>query len=979
MLYQRILRRYDICSRAGSGRIMIFRVLGSLEVWCDGRRVSLTSRRHQRLIAALLLSPNRFVSVSRLIEALWDEDPPATATKQVQNCVSGLRERLACLGDDLIVTDGAGYRLQVDCDQVDLLAFRHGIDRARNLSAEGKLAQAVAETREALALWRGPMLDGINTTWSTCRVAGFNEQRLSALEQCVDWEMSLGHSREVIDELTLLIGEHSLRERPHEQLMIALDRDGRPADALAVFHQLRKRLNSELGVDPGSQVRETYYRILRNEPESGNSGPPASNTSDSGTATPSRLSTGDRPTMVVAERDEPSDESACHPAPDDLEPAQRMLTTAVRRQWTIEVQMRSLDRPEPVQLTHSGTARPGGGRDYKANLATTFRQLPQRQLIVLGAPGAGKTVMAILLTLGLLDDPRPGEPVPVPLSVASWRPEHEHLHTWMSRTLAEEYPGLTNAHVYGKDAATRLVLSGRVLPVLDGLDEMPVVYQATAIDALDQVATGGAPLVVTCRVADYERAVREAGVTTAGVTVVEIEPVESAAAIAYLTAPEPEGSTRWRPVIDRLRGEPDGALARALRTPLMVSLARTAYRDPAADPAELCDTCRFPTATAYEDHLLDAYLPAVYSPRPTPPDQEPRRALRRYDPDRAERWLTYLARTLNRNRTQNLEWWRLHHEVPPRAMAAVLGATPAVLGAVCGFIAAGLLVCVVYGLSFGVSGYVSHSFGTRLGPRRVGLTFRGTSARFATRLAIGGATGTALGLGWALPPDKLVLIAAVFALGIGPNALLEVPIDAERVTSPRTVLRDDLVAAVLLMVSFATTAGTFYGMAFAFTNEVRFITVLWGRFDLVIAFVAGIVGAAIYGRLISGPVTIVASALCFAGIGGMVFPRATSLTTAIVTGAIFGVAIGIAGFLTRASVVFGTTRLWLAARGRLPLRLMTFLEDARRRGVLRQVGAVYQFRHARLQERLVSRVPARTGTRFDILAQERVNAPYAGQ
>jgi predicted NACHT family NTPase len=160
-----------------------------------------------------------------------------------------------------------------------------------------------------------------------------------------------------------------------------------------------------------------------------------------------------------------------------------------------------------------GTAEPKplSLRGDLTDLVGKFRQLPKRQLVVLGEPGAGKTVLAILLTLGLLNEPEPGEPVPVLLPVSSWNPQDEHLNTWLARKLIEEYPGLANTAAYGPQAAQRLVAEGRILPVLDGLDEVPPVLHAAAIDAVDQAIAGGRPLVVTCRSAEYEEAVLRGG------------------------------------------------------------------------------------------------------------------------------------------------------------------------------------------------------------------------------------------------------------------------------------------------------------------------------------------------------------------------------------------------------------------------------------------------------------------------------------
>lgn len=895
---------------------MDFCVLGPLEVWTARGRLPLPGTRHQRVLATLLLTPNAVVPMTRLVESTWDGEPPATATKQVQNCVSALRERLGDAGPRLIVTDGPGYRITVTEEQLDLLRFTKGVAEARRLAERGALRDAVREMRAALKLWRGPVLDGLDVHALAGRTARLAEQRLDAFEACADWQLALGQHREVVDELAEVVTEHPLRERAHAQLMLALDRAGRQADALQVFVRLRGKLAEELGIDPGPDVRELHERILRGDDRTAGA-PPA-------------------------------------PA-DELDRAAKELAAAITRQWTAEAELRGLNRPEPVPLKWSSTERDvttaaslvlsGDLTDVVAK----FREVPTRQLVVLGEPGAGKSVLAILLTLGLLADLRPGEPVPVLLPLASWNPRREHLHAWLARKLVEGYPGLANTAAYGEDAALRLVLGGRVVPVLDGLDETPPGLHTAAIDALDQAAGAGHPLVVTCRSAEYEVAVRQTGSFLTRAAVVELEPVEIEDAVDFLTARSRPGETRWEPVVRRLRREPSGALAQALRTPLMVDLARTAYAHPATDPGELCDTLRFPDRAAVERQLLDAYLPAVYARRPVPPAQAGRS--RDYGPEQAERWLSFLARQLDRDRTRDLTWWRLDRAVPRSVVGLYLGLPPAVLFALTGWLAAGPAIGAVYGVSFAVAGCVTHSVGRRPGPLQVEARFSGTAGRFARRFGVGAVIGVCLGLGWSLPVWVISLLAVVFGLAIGVHVWLDTPLDANRVASPGTVLRHDRAATLSFALSFMVSLGLFYGLAFALTPDDPTAEVLSGYFDVVLGLAGG-VAAGLLGRFLVPNPGGLAYGIAGAVIGGQVFLPASSAGQAWATGGLFGLAVGLSVGLARAWGAFGVTRLWLAARGRTPLRLLAFLDDAHRRGVLRQVGAVYQFRHARLQERL---------------------------
>ncbi|MEV4096124.1 BTAD domain-containing putative transcriptional regulator [Streptosporangium saharense] len=943
---------------------MKFLVLGTLEVWDDQNRVTLPSTRHQRVLATLLLTPGAVVPVSKLVEATWDDEPPATATKQVQNCVSALRGRLGDAGGRVIATDGRGYRVVVTEDQLDLLCFTRRIATARARAAAGELAEAVLEMRSALRLWRGPALDGLDTAALTARARRLDEQRLDALEQCVDWQLALGEHREVADELVELIIEHPLRERPYTQLMLALTRCGRQAEAIEVFHRLRARLAEECGIDPGAEARELYERVLRGEVDLS---PPV----------PTALKPGPTP--------DPRPEPAV-PEPHRIDRATQELVIAITRQWRAEAEVRSLNRPEPVPLRWSETRRQvaavvaamSDGQSAEdpdrpmssgglTDLLTRFRQVPARQLVVLGGPGAGKSVLAILFTLSLLADHQPGEPVPVLFSLASWNPHREHIHCWLARMLVREYPGLANTTVYGRDVATRLVVENRVLPVLDGLDETPPGLRAAAIDALDRAMAGDRPLVVTCRSEEYELAADQAGTILARAAVVEIEPVALEDAVDFLTARRRVGEERWQPVIDHLRRYPDSALARSLRTPLMIDLARTAYAHPSTTPTELCDPARFGDQAAIEGHLLDAYLPAVYAPRPEPPLRHERSVpARAYDVDHAERWLAFLARHLNRTRTHDLAWWRLDRAVRRPVGGLLLGMPAALFFWITGWLAGGPLIGLVYGLSFAAAGCGVHTLGRRLEPLRVELRFRSTATRFLCRFGIGVVIGVSLGLGWSLSAGMIGLLATVFGFSVGLHVWLDTPVDVNRVSSPSLVLRNDRIATWAFALSFAVSLGLFYTVAFAFTHEIRFIPVLGGTFDIVVACAGGL-ASGLSGRFLLGNLGCVAYGLAGTVTGGLIFSRAPSLANALTAGALFGLAGGLTVGLARAWGSFAVVRLWLAARGHIPLHLMRFLDDAHRRGVLRQVGAVYQFRHARLEDRLAARcgVPPTSRDRSD--------------
>lgn len=606
------------------------------------------------------------------------------------------------------------------------------------------------------------------------------------------------------------------------------------------------------------------------------------------------------------------------------------LAEAVRQQWETEAGTRALRRPAPLQLRWLTTDRPVAapaatiigravvGRPVQLRLhgqldevGEKFLALPHRRLVVLGEPGAGKTILAMLLTLELLARRRPSDPVPVLLSVSSWNPTTEHLHAWIARRLDQDYPALGNAAAYGPAAAQQLVLAGRVLPILDGLDELPAALQGIAIDRLDQ-AHAGRPLVLTCRSQEYQEAVTTSGEFLATAAVVEIQPVAVVEVISFLQAAIAATDTRWEQAFSELRAHPDGALAAALRSPLMVALARAIYTAPNRDPGTLVTIARAGDQAAVERHLLDNFIPAVYIDPPAAPGQATSTVGRRWDPAAARRYLAFLADHLQQHNSRDLAWWEIPLAIPRRAIGLMIALTVGLLGWVLGQLVGGLWVGLVSGLVGGLwVGLVAWSVAEATpAPKRLRLRgrprdfLRGLPSRLAPGLVrglVGGlapglVVGLLFGLGYGLVVWLLVGLVNGF---VGPVVdWLRVPADDALAVTPRSVFHSD-----------------------------RAVIVAAG---LVVGLISGLVSGLVVGLA-----------------AGMVVGIAFGLVGGLVGGLVFGLV-----FVGAAWGWFAIARAWLAIGSRLPWQLMTFLDDAYHREVLRQAGAAYQFRHARLQDHL---------------------------
>jgi DNA-binding SARP family transcriptional activator/basic membrane lipoprotein Med (substrate-binding protein (PBP1-ABC) superfamily) len=244
---------------------MEFRLLGPLEVAEDGRSVPLGGSRPRALLALLLLHRNEVVPVDRIVDELWAERPPKTAEQIVRVYVSNLRKALE---QEVLVTQGNGYLLRAATAEVDADRFEAFRDEGRRLFAAGEVTQAADTLGEALSLWRGPALQDLaDEGFAQPEIARLEELRLATLEDRFDAQLAAGRDSELVADLEQLVEANPLRERLRAQLMLALYRSGRQADALEAYQRGRRLVVDELGLEPGETLRRLETQILQQDPE----------------------------------------------------------------------------------------------------------------------------------------------------------------------------------------------------------------------------------------------------------------------------------------------------------------------------------------------------------------------------------------------------------------------------------------------------------------------------------------------------------------------------------------------------------------------------------------------------------------------------------------------------------------------------------------------------------------------------------------
>ncbi|WP_327178039.1 NACHT domain-containing protein [Streptomyces sp. NBC_01335] len=637
------------------------------------------------------------------------------------------------------------------------------------------------------------------------------------------------------------------------------------------------------------------------------------------------------------------------------------------------------------------------------DLVSVLAKVPTGRLIVLGEPGSGKSVLLVRLVLDLLARRNPGEPVPVLLPLASWDPEQEDLDHWVEQRLGIDYQWLGENNRTGTSRGRELLDAGSIMLVMDGLDEIPDGVRGRAIARINDtlgfnpdlgmvLSTRSAPFAATVRPPNG-REVRMTG--AAGVT---LEPLDLATVATYLkdSAGGPADEARWQGVFSTLaEGPGDQPLGQVLTTPLMAYLARVAYSSPSSAPAgrpdELLDLTRFPTRASIQAHLLDSYVPASYARRETAVPAGRHGQPRWWTTGEAVPFLSFLANDLEHRQqgTTDFGWWTLA-DAAPRILA----------GVAVGLVAVPAGVVMPFGAWLGVGMLVG--VGVALIGRRWSLPTRSFNRGLAGGLA-GSVLGSAAGLGmrYLLGIDSPAgYLVSGLALGLVPGFLggfraglaggVAASFVGAFVGEPEMGEPASLVNSIGFAVAAACVVtlgrsrmparglrwsplGVLTGMGGGLVLGVAVTVQADARSGLlsgIVAAVGGSFGAGLEARpaeatVAAGPQTVLdqdrVTFWTTAMAGGLAIGVAAVLVIGSVMGPWRGMLVGVAdglatglawGFLQARYGSFTLARWWLALHGKVPLRLMPFLADAHRRGVLRQVGATYQLRHAELQRRL---------------------------
>jgi len=658
--------------------------------------------------------------------------------------------------------------------------------------------------------------------------------------------------------------------------------------------------------------------------------------------------------------------------PKEIERATEALAVKLRNQALDWEASHMIDRPVPLPVQwdnapdhlsaswsainrNSDNASPIALDGNIGQIAEIFARVPSGRLVVLGGRGSGKTVIASHFMLSML--PKVGTdpvdmPIPVLFSMASWDPDKKQFKTWLTEELVGVDPTLDRLMPSGNKLAYELLDRGRIFPILDGLDEMASSVRAAALDALSDSLRHDDKVLVTSRLAEYSAAVQQVGPLAEAAAIV-IDDLDVTDLNEYFGAVRlAVQRDSWSFVLGRLAAAETGSSAAALRevlkTPLMVFMARTVYRAPTADPKDLLT---IGDANAIRAELFRQFVPSVYDEGPG--TRATQRSHNRVI--KAERYLRTLATQLVDIGAVNFRWWQLHQGLSRRDRTF--------LGITVSTAATGLLSLIVRpfgaetsildGLSLGIllgclTGFaISRPAFLGRRPSPVPVRVRG---RRGARIVAGSpapsilARGSTRGFAWRFGLLVGVVNGIVWAIGTAAWEFINVAVSTAIPIALATWLAARLAQAVEEPVNLAQALGPL-----DLLRSDRSVAALEA---LVYGLVAAIIGA-IVTPILGLVISQVGHPERLLHMGNLDLTTAEIINLAglplIETPVIV---VFVLLFLFTSWGRFVLARLCFAMTLQLPWRLMAFLDDAHRRGILRRAGAVYQFRHVEIRNSL---------------------------
>jgi DNA-binding SARP family transcriptional activator len=878
-----------------------FCLLGPVEVRADGQVIDVGPARRRCVLTVLLLDANQSVSTEQLVDRVWgDQRLPDRPRYAVATYVSLLRRALAEVGELTIVSQPNGYRAVVDERLVDVREFRRLIGEAR---ATVNDQAAIKAFGAALGLWRGPAFGVLDTPWLASVGATLETERLAAERDLTDARLRADQHSALLAPLSEWAGQHPLDERLVGQLMVALYRSGRQADALTQYERTRVLLASELGVDPSPALRDLHQQILAADAAL-TPGPAVPSSQPAPPAAPDPPAAG-----AVAARNSPPASRAASASGNRL---QRQLMIARQKVIWIDgalaqsfgivsrIELRLTSKPDVVQRPWARVFRDAVSStsviDPDATIGEVFDQTGGA-LLILGTPGGGKTTLMLELAAELIARAENDEelPIPVVFNLSTWRRSLKSLELWLEDELHRRY-------VVPRRLARQWLADDIIVPLLDGLDEVKTEERGLCITAINKfVADHGLLQIAVCsRVADYE----EVGSRLKLNTAVEIQPIAPVQVLSHLAAAGgPLEGLHSALATDR-------ELLELLSTPLLLSVATSAYQN-----TTIGELTARATGGDRRQELIESYI---------------RRALQRrsahgpYPPDKALAWLGALAYQMSRHdqAVYYVEWTQPTWLRGRLLRAAAAWAFPA------------LLACLV-GLVTGYTIDLANRTGARLFGRGNDIHVAGISAGWFTGAVIG-----------------VLVLAFSFDRAVRPAETITWSLRSLRSNAPRqarsglitgtvtaaavgTIMQVWGAATVVFFVAlFELLSVAFYvavgGISPAF-RDMRTVPNEGIHRSLRNALLIGIPGGVFVG-VIAGYAFGVRLTLRFGLIDGLVVGGSVFVLTAVYAGG-------------RAWMHHFALRCALIISGQIPVRWVRFLHYATDNILLYRIGGGYAFTH----------------------------------